>query len=378
VTHPPDPLVLSHGDGHVVHTLAGRALIDLELGFGSAFLGHAHPAVAAALQAQAGRLMSCGRHTTPLSDRVHALLAARLPAGMRPGGLYSTGMEAAEFAMRIAAVHTGRREFVGFARSMHGKSAMTAALCWDNAPLHPDGLHVLPFVGDASEGDILQALEDRLRAGRVAAVFIEPIQGTNLAHEASQPFYAQALALCRAHGSLCVFDETLTGLYRTGTAFYANRLPLAPDILIFAKSLGNGFPVASLALADPVQVPVAALPFSTFSANAMALAAVGATLTAMDALPMADLVDAIDARFAELRPRLLATGVGLRGRGALWSLAFDRPATAARAAAAAVERGLLVSSNGCAIRLLPSVLMPPDLLSKACDSLVLGCESAVA
>lgn len=376
MSHPPPPLVLSHGAAHRVYTPDGRALIDLELGFGSAFLGHAHPAVTAALQAQAGRLMSCGRHPTPATQRVQALLAARLPAGMRPAGLYSTGMEVAEFAMRIAAVHTGRREFVGFARSMHGKSAMTAALCWENAPLHPDGLHVLPFVADAAEADILQALEDRLRGRRVAAVFIEPIQGTHAAHEASTAFYAQALALCRAHGSLCVFDETLTGLYRTGTAFYADRLPQGPDILMFAKSLGNGFPVASLALAEPVQVPAAALPFSTFSGNAMALAAVEATLQAMDALPMTALVDTIGAQMAELRPRLQASGVVLRGRGALWSLAFDQAATAARAAEAVVAQGLLVSSGGAAIRVLPSATLPPELLATACDALAVGCAAA--
>lgn len=372
----PVPLALQSGSGDRVRTVDGRTLIDLELGFGSAFLGHAHPGVTAALQAQAAQLLACGRRPTQHSDVVQALLAARLPAGLRPAGLYSTGMEVAEYALRVAAVHTGRHEFVAFARSMHGKSGMTAGLCWPNAPLRPGGLHTLPFVDDAGEDDILQALEDRLRGGRVAALLVEPVQGSNLAHEASVDFYAQAIALCRAHGSLCIFDETLTGLHRTGPVFYASRLPLWPDMLIFAKCLGNGFPVSSLALSDAVEAPVAALPSSTFSANALALAAVESTLAAMDALPMVALVQAHEAQFQALRSRLQDSGVVLRGRGALWSLAFAQPEAAARTAAAAVARGLMVSSTGRSIRLLPSATMPPALLAQACDTLASCCARA--
>ena len=374
----PVPLVLRSGSGDYVRTVDGRTLIDLELGFGSAFLGHAHPGVTAALQAQAAQMLACGRHPTPRSVAVQALLAAPLPAGLRPAGLYSTGMEVAEYALRLAAVHTGRNEFVAFARSMHGKSGMTAGLCWPNAPPRPGGLHTLPFVDDAREDDILQALEDRLRGWRVAALLVEPVQGSNLALEASVDFYARAIALCRAHGSLCIFDETLTGLHRTGPVFYASRLPLWPDVLIFAKCLGNGFPVSSLALAEAVKAPVAALPSSTFSANAMALAAVEATLVAMDALPMVALVQAHEAQFQALRSRLLDSGVVLRGRGALWSLAFEQPEAAARAAAAAVEQGLLVSSTGRSIRLLPSATMPPALLAQACDTLATCCTRVTA
>jgi acetylornithine/succinyldiaminopimelate/putrescine aminotransferase len=123
-------------------------------------------------------------------------------------------MEAAEFAMRIAATHTGRREFAGFAQSMHGKSAMTAALSWRNAPLQPNNVHILPFVAQAEEGEILDALSRLLRTQRIAALFVEPIQGTNAAREASIDFYQCAIVLCREDGTLCVFDETLTAQNR--------------------------------------------------------------------------------------------------------------------------------------------------------------------
>jgi acetylornithine/succinyldiaminopimelate/putrescine aminotransferase len=299
--------------------------------------------VTAALQLQAGQLMSCGRNATARTASVDALLSDLLPPGMRPAGLCSTGMEVAEFAMRVAARHTGRKAFAGFARSMHGKSAMTAALCWPNAPLQPEALHRLPFVDDASEADILAALEARLRTGTLAALFVEPIQGSNRAHEASLVFYDQVIALCRQHGTLSVFDETLTGLYRSGPVFYCNRLQSAPDVLLFAKSLGNGFPVASIALGAHIVVRAEALPGSTFSANAMALAAVESTLTAMAHLPMRQLVADIETTVLATAPALAAAGALLRGRGALWCIEFADAQRARRVHAATRAAGLLLS-----------------------------------
>ena len=200
------PPVFSHGEGSIVHMEDGRAFVDLAAGFGAVFLGHAHPEVTQRLQAQAKKLLTSGRNPVAGESRVAALIAALLPRGLRPAGMYSTGMEVAEFALRLAASHTGRDEFVGFARSMHGKSAMTAALGWTNAPVRPANVHVLPFVDGAPEDAIVAQLAERLATRRVAALFIEPLQGSNAAHEASTAFYDRAIGLCREHGALCVLD----------------------------------------------------------------------------------------------------------------------------------------------------------------------------
>ena len=141
---PPPALELARASGSFVVTSEGRELVDLVNGFGAVFLGHGHPHVLERLKAQADRLWLCGRTPTDVLAEAERLLGTMLPAGLRSAGLYSTGMEAAEFAMRIAAVNTGRDRFVGFSRSMHGKSAMTAALCWENAPLPSERLHRLP------------------------------------------------------------------------------------------------------------------------------------------------------------------------------------------------------------------------------------------
>ncbi len=378
MTPAPEPPILSHGNGSLLYTEDGRALVDLTIGFGSAFLGHARPEVTTRLQEQAGRLLSCARLPTESKARVDQLLASWLPAGMRSGGLYSTGMEVAEFAMRVAATHTGRGEFAGFAQGMHGKSTLTAALCWSNAPVRLDGVHILPFLPQTGEAESLDALRRLLRAHPIAALLVEPIQGSNAAHEASLDFYCRAIELCHEHGALCIFDETLTGLHRTGPTFYMNMLDRLPDMLLFAKSLGNGFPVSSLALRDRIKVPPAALPGSTFSGNPMALAAVEGTLEAMGKLRMAERVAAVEQAVRSTLGILSPLGITLRGRGALWCLDFEDRARMQRAFAAIREAGLLVTAGDRFIRLLPSATIEPQLLRESCEKIAAACATASA
>ncbi|RYF39412.1 MAG: aminotransferase class III-fold pyridoxal phosphate-dependent enzyme [Comamonadaceae bacterium] len=367
---------LTHGQGSRVHGTDGREWIDLVTGYGAVFLGHSHPQVTQALQWQAGRLIACGRYPTARFDAVEALLATVLPAGLRLGGFASSGMEAAEFAMRVAATHTGRSEFAGFGRSMHGKSAMTASLCWANAPVKPAGLHTLPFVDAQEEPAILEALERLLRARPIAALFIEPVQGTNGAHRASPAFYAEAIRLCHAHASLCVMDEILTGLYRTGPAFTSSTLAVSPDMLLFAKNMGNGFPVSAMALAPHVQVAAQALPGSTFAGNPLALTAVEATLTAMASLRMGALVQELERVARDQLGRLQERGIQLRGQGALWCLELDQRIDLPRALAGIRDAGILVTCNAHTLRLLPAATLDPAEWADACNRIADACLAA--
>lgn len=370
------PPILSHGNGSVVFTEDGRTLVDLAMGFGAAFLGHSHPVVTASLQQQAGLLWSSGRNPTPAKARVEALLSALLPPGLRLGGLYSTGMEAAEFAMRVAATHTGRDGFAGFERSMHGKSAMTAALCWANAPLRPENLHTLPFVWDAGEAEILEALDRLLGTKRIAALFVEPIQGSNAAHEASIDFYQRAIALCREHGTLCVFDEILTGLYRTGTRFYVDRLHGPPDMMLFAKCMGNGFPVSALAVGERIPIRPEASPGSTFSGNPLAAAAIDGTLAAMSRLEMGRCVASIEGIVRSTLGQLQPAGAILRGRGALWCLQLGDRIDLEVSLDRIRRDGLLVTCAGRSIRLLPAATIDPQLLKESCEKIARACAAA--
>src|SRR5438105_3289880 len=138
----------------------GRRYIDMFSAHGTTWLGHGHAAVKAALAQQLEKVWITGALATAVRAEAEALAASFFPASHRVAGFYSTGMEAAEFALRIARVATRRTGVIGFERSMHGKSTATSYLCWDNQ----DGLdlppfHRLPFVPKCPESDILSQFE---------------------------------------------------------------------------------------------------------------------------------------------------------------------------------------------------------------------------
>jgi acetylornithine/succinyldiaminopimelate/putrescine aminotransferase len=260
---------------------------------------------------------------------------------------------------------------------MHGKSGYTAALCWQNAPMPSERVAILPFPPEASEDELIARLHERLRERAVAAVFVEPIQGSGGAHEASIAFYDAVVACCRAFGTLCVFDEILTGLYRTGTRFYVERMSVLPDVLLFAKSMGNGFPVSAIAVREELAPSTPAmLPGSTFSDHPLAAAAVIGTLDAMDRAPMATAVGTIERIVVERLGCWADAGLRLRGRGALHALELP-PGARLPAALDAIERaGVLVSGHGRYVRLLPAATIGEDVLHEACDRIARACLAA--
>ncbi|GAB6194940.1 aminotransferase class III-fold pyridoxal phosphate-dependent enzyme [Lysobacter xanthus] len=363
------------GDGSTVHTRDGRALTDLACGFGSVFLGHAHPDVVAPVQHQLGQIWSGGSYPTAIQEEAKHLIADLLPTGFRPCGLYSTGMESVEFALRIAASHTGRNDFVGFACSMHGKSTLTAGLCWENASIGSHRAHTLPFVDTVPEADILDRLATLLATGTIAAVLVEPIQGSNGCLHASPSFYQQLIELCRRYGALSIFDEILTGLYRTGPRFRAEMLQAPPDLLVFAKSIGNGFPVSSVAALDHVPLLPGALPGSTFASNSLAAAAVVATLRVMERLPMQQLVADVGATVEQaLRPCQVA-GIRVRGGGALWALELG-PHVEMGPLLQEIHQYVLVTAQRRFIRVLPAANIDARLLRTACEYIADACIRA--
>src|SRR5258706_2352832 len=228
--------------------------------------------------------------------------------------------------------------------------------------VHTEDGHTLDFVAQAGEARILDDLARLLRTRRIAALFVEPVQGSNAAHEASRDFYRGAIDLCRETGTLSVFDETLTGLHRTGPTFYVELLDTLPDVLLYAKCLGNGFPVSSIAVKEPIVPTSRALPGSTFAGNPMALAAVEATLIAMGTLPMGANVAAIEKVVRAALAGVHEGGATLRGRGALWCLEFADKERLERVNVALREAGLLVTCTERFIRLLPAATMEPRRL----------------
>lgn len=361
------PLCVIRAENDLLWGEDGARYIDLFSAHGTAWLGHNDREIRAALAAQLERIWITGGLETSASREAKTLVEEFFPPSHELAGLYSTGMEAAEFALRLARVATKRSGAVGFERSMHGKSVATAYLGWDNGNgAELPGFHRLPFVPGGGETEILRNLERVLSGGGVSAVFVEPLQGSGGGHAASDHFYREASRLCGEHGTLLVFDEILTGFYRTGNVFFFSDLGFVPDVVLIGKGLGNGFPVSGVVASRRYPTTREMLPGSTFSGNPLAAATVAATLRRMRALDLPGKVERIAGIVRESLAPLQEAGVPLRGKGAMWILELPSGFDVEDAVVRIFRRGVAVGYTGRQIRILPAATIEPGHLAEAC------------
>jgi 4-aminobutyrate aminotransferase-like enzyme len=355
----------------LLYTSDGRSLIDLFTAHGTVWLGHGRKEVRQAIAAQLDKVWITGGMRNPAVEAMRERVAAFLPTGYTLASLASTGMEANEQALRIARVATGRNGALGLAGAMHGKSLATAQLAWDNG----DGLAVpdfarIPAGPDAGEARMLDAIDDHLRTGRVGAFYIEPIHGTSLGWEGSADFYRGARASATRFGTLLIYDEVLTGFHRTGARFRFLRHGVEPDVFVFGKACGNGFPVAGVAVRHDIVLSPSMLLGSTFSNNALAAAAVHATIDCLENLDPPALVRHIESTVRRYLGDFTAGAAPrLRGSGAMWVIALDTPEQALAAVLALRQAGLCVGFHGRQLRLLPPLTIRPDRLERACAAI---------
>jgi acetylornithine/succinyldiaminopimelate/putrescine aminotransferase len=377
-----DQLRIIRAENDLLFDEAGRSYIDLFSAHGTAWLGHAPHRVAAAVAAQLQAVWNIGGLRFPLFTRACELVDSYFPPSHGLCALYSTGMEAAEFAIRFARAVTGRRGAIGFQRGMHGKSLATSVLTWDNR----DGMQVpdfirLPFVGECGESDILEQLTAELATGMIGAVLVEPLQSSGGGHMASPGFYREVHRLCTAHDALLVFDEILTGFFRTGTLFFFSELGFVPDVVLIGKALGSGFPVAGV-VAPRCHPPTAAmLPGSTFAGNPLACAALVATLEELGRRDLPALVAAIEQAIVTILGPLRGGGA-LRGKGALWVLELPAATDTLALVKRIYRQGVCVGYTGRQLRILPAATIAPDRLAQACvivrDAVNWACHDAPA
>jgi acetylornithine aminotransferase len=308
--------VLTHGEGCYVWDADGARYLDLLAGIAVNVLGHAHPALVAAVSAQAARLVHVSNFftTTAQIELAERLLeVAGAPSGSAVF-FVNSGTEAVEAAVKLSR-RTGRTRIVAAEGGFHGRT--TGALALTHKPAYREPFEpLLPGVTHVPYGD-----EAALRAavtGDVAAVVLEPIQGEAGVIEADPAYLRLARELTTAHGALLVLDEVQTGIGRTGSWFAFQQAGVVPDAMTLAKGLGGGVPIGALVTFGP-DVSGLLAPGqhgTTFGGNPLACAA---GLAVLDTVEKEGLLT----RATELGERLaggvLATGhplvAGVRGRG---------------------------------------------------------------
>ncbi|MBC8160743.1 MAG: acetylornithine/succinylornithine family transaminase [Roseiflexaceae bacterium] len=277
--YPKRGLAIVRGQGATLWDAEERAYIDCVGGQGAANLGHAHPAVVAAIQQQAATLISCPEifHNDQRASYLEELVAV-LPAGMERVFLCNSGAEAVEAAIKAALVLTGRRGVVATVRGFHGRTLGALSATWEpkyREPFLPliAGFQHIPY-------DKIEALDAAVNE-QTAAVMIELVQGEGGVRPASHQYVQEVARMCRERGALLIVDEVQTGFGRTGALFACQHYEITPDLLTLAKSMAGGVPMGALGMRGALGPLPPGSHGSTFGGNPLACAAARATLRAL-------------------------------------------------------------------------------------------------
>jgi len=255
-------LAMAKGEGCTLIDEDGNRYLDFMAGIGVGSIGHTHPHYVEAMKAQIERL-TFGSFTTENRARFLALLASITPRGLKRIQMFSSGAEAVEAAFRLAKSVTKRFEFVGFWGGFHGKTGGVLGLLGDDfkkqlGPFMP-GLYSAPYANcyrcplRLQYPDCSLACADFLRdviryqtQGEIAAIIVEPIQGTAGNVIPPPGFLSAVRAIAKECGALLIADEMLTGFGRTGSMWGCDHEPIVPDVMTVGKGIGGGFPVSGV------------------------------------------------------------------------------------------------------------------------------------
>ncbi len=333
-------LAIARGEGCLVEDVDGNRYLDIAAGICVNALGHAHPRYREVLKAQIDEV-TVGSLTTPRRAEALKRVAAHTPAGLDKIQLYSGGTEAVEAAMRLAKSHTKKYEFLSFWGGFHGKTAGTLALIGDGTknqlgPFAPGAHHApyaycyrcplgLKYPSCGLEcAEFLRKVIKHETTGALAAILMEPIQGTAGNVVPPPEFMPAVQSIAKENGALLVSDEMICGFGRTGKWFGCEHWGVVPDVVTMGKGLGAGFPVSGLAsTAEITQAKPWGAPSgssSSYGGNPMAGAAILAAVSVIEEERLVENAEKVGAfmlrRFRELAEKHEFIG-DVRGRGLL-------------------------------------------------------------
>ena len=359
----PRDLEIVRGEGAILYDAAGRAFIDCGVSHAACNLGHAHPDVVRAIEAQARKLLLVD--STVRNDARASFLEALfeiVPDPLARAFLCNSGAEAVEAALKFARSATGRPRFVAAYRGFHGRTFGALSVTWKKehrdafGPLLPD-VDFVPFNDE-------EALKEAVGPS-TAAVVLEPVQGEGGVHVASPSFLRTAADLCRDRGALLVLDEVQTGLGRTGRLFAFERAGVVPDVLCLAKSLAGGFPMGATVVTEAVQRGLRAGHHSTFGGNPLACAAGAAAIRVLVRDRLWERAERLGRAFLE-GLRSIDTDRIREVRGIGLMVAAELRTKAHPVLQGMLERGVLALNAGTTtVRFLPPLVIAPDDLHRA-------------
>ena len=382
-------LAIESGRGATLRDVDGREYLDLVAGIGVASLGYGHPDWAKAVGEQAAKT-SVGSFTTRHRLNFLKTLASVTPAGLTRCQLYSSGAEAVEAALRLAKSKTGKFEVVGFWGGFHGKTQGVMGLLNDGfknsyGAMAP-GLHLSPYPDSrncpfgakephdcgAHSLDFLREKIKRETTGAVAAIILEPVQGTNGNVIPPAGFFKGVRDVAKEIGAVFISDEMITGFGRTGKMFGCDHEGVIPDMMTIGKGFGGGFPVSGVVTSNDT---AAAKPWSnpsgsssSYGGNPLASAACDITLQVILRDKLVENAAKVGASMLKALEQMKSTQplIGsVRGRGLMIGVDLVNPKTGAALDKAicreifeeGLKRGVLTMAYNPSLRINPPLVI---------------------
>ena len=364
--YPKRDVVLVRGQGATLFDENNKEYIDCAAGIGVANIGHCHPTVVAALQAQVGELMVVPN--TLYNDKRSLLLEKLVsvsPASITRAFLCNSGTEAVEAALKFARVSTGRTEYVTAMRGFHGRTMGAVSATFTKkyrdpfAPLIP-GFSYVPL-------NKIEKLDTAVTE-KTAAVMLELVQGEGGVNLADPEYISAVRKLCDERGAMLIIDEIQTGFCRTGKFFACEHHDLQPDMMTIAKAVAGGVPMGATLLSNKINVEPG-MHGTTFGGNPIACAAALATISVLENEDLArratDMGDYFEQKLMSvdlpqvrsIRRQGLMIGLELKGK-------------AQPVLEALMHRGVIALPAGATVlRLLPPLVIKKEQLDRVVDHL---------
>jgi LysW-gamma-L-lysine/LysW-L-ornithine aminotransferase len=371
------PIVLTKGKGALVWDINGKEYVDCSTSYGVALLGHCHPKVVAAVQAQAEQLITC--HSCYYNDKRAEFIQKLVeitPKGLDKAFLSNSGAESVECAIKLARKFTGKPEIIALMGAFHGKTMGALSATWDKKyrepflPLLPEIKHVAP--DDAVK--IREAITDK-----TAAVLMEPIRGEGGVRVPPDGYLQAVRQICDEKNVLLIFDEVQTSFGRTGKLFGCQNWDVTPDIMCLAKPFAGGLPIGITVAKENIMASLKIGEHSTtFSGNPLVCAAGCAAIDALVDENLTEHAAEMGKYFkAGLKELMAKHKIIKEVRGLGLMLGIEMRFDVHNIILKTADRGVLVLDAGrTVVRLLPSLVINKKQIDRTINVLdeVLGEE----
>jgi 4-aminobutyrate aminotransferase len=411
-TYYKEPLPFARGEGKWLYDVDGKKYLDFFGGIVTVSLGHCHPAVVKAIEDQVKTLQHVSTlfPTVPLVELAETL--ANLFPGEKPAKIFfsNSGTEAIETAILTARVHTQRTEIVGLRHGYHGRSMLSMSLTghagwrlggvYDPAIRHAVAPYCYrcplklqyPDCGVACAEDVEDVIKTTT-SGRPAAFIAEPIMGVGGFITPPKEYPGRVAEIVKKYEALYIADEVQTGWGRTGGKWFGiEQYGVKPDLVVAAKSLGNGHPVGATLARAQVAESFKGLTISTFGGNPVTAAAAKAVVDTIAKEKLAENAAKVGGHFRSRLEKLheKRPSIGeVRGMGLMQGMELVKdkktkepaPEIATAVQEAAKDRGLIIGKGGLygnVLRISPALNVTGEDADKASDLLEGAFEDARA